>query len=177
LAAFSWTDLFGDKVNLYNGALEFVQTDVSLSGNNSLPVSAGRRTSIGGSGNRGNGLFKNWDLDIPRIYGTFSTKYGWQRLDLNGQASTLRCTNFGAPPWIYKPGSTTNKFMATEYWHGNMLYVPGQGEQELLRRNPSSAVKTPSDGAATPLVTKPLDDSLFARLGQCVGHGSPERNW
>jgi hypothetical protein len=121
-----------------------------------LPVSAGRRTSIGGSGNRGNGLFKNWDLDIPRIYGTFSTKYGWQRLDLNGQASTLRCTNFGAPPWIYKPGSTTNKFMATEYWHGNMLYVPGQGEQELLRRNPSSAVKTPSDGAATPLVTKNL---------------------
>ena len=34
-------NLFGDKVNLYTGGLEFVQTDVSLPGNNSLPVSVG----------------------------------------------------------------------------------------------------------------------------------------
>jgi hypothetical protein len=126
------TDLFGDKVNLYNGTLEFIQTDVSLPGNNSLPVSIGRRTSIGSSGDRGNGLFRNWDLDIPRIYGTFAARYGWQRFDLNGKPSTLRCTNFGAPPAIYKSGSTTNQFRSTEYWHGNMLYVPGQGEQEIL---------------------------------------------
>jgi hypothetical protein len=34
-------DLFGDKVNLYSGALEFTQTDVSIVGNNALPVSVG----------------------------------------------------------------------------------------------------------------------------------------
>ena len=35
-------DLFGDKVNFYNGTLEFTQTDVSIPGNNALPVSVGR---------------------------------------------------------------------------------------------------------------------------------------
>jgi hypothetical protein len=41
------SDLFGDKVNLYTGSLEFVQTDVSLPGNNALPVSVGRRLVAG----------------------------------------------------------------------------------------------------------------------------------
>ena len=41
------TDLFGDKVNLYTGRLEFVQTDVTLPGNSSLPVSVGRRLVTG----------------------------------------------------------------------------------------------------------------------------------
>lgn len=34
-------NLFGDRVNLYTGALEFVQTDVTIPGNSSLPVSVG----------------------------------------------------------------------------------------------------------------------------------------
>lgn len=37
------TDLFGDQVNLYTGRTEFSQIDVSLKGNNTLPVSVGRR--------------------------------------------------------------------------------------------------------------------------------------
>jgi hypothetical protein len=68
--------LFGDKLNLHNGALEFYQTDVSLPGNSSLPVHISRRTQIGGRGTEGNGLFKNWDLALPKISGMFSTKYG-----------------------------------------------------------------------------------------------------
>jgi len=39
--------LFGDKVNLNTGALEFVQTDVALLGNSKLPVSIGRRLVTG----------------------------------------------------------------------------------------------------------------------------------
>lgn len=35
-------DLLGDRVNLYSGSLEFVQTDVTLPGNSALPVSMGR---------------------------------------------------------------------------------------------------------------------------------------
>jgi len=34
--------LFGDRVNLYDGTLEFVQTDVSLPGNGPLPATAPR---------------------------------------------------------------------------------------------------------------------------------------
>jgi hypothetical protein len=40
-------NLFGDKVNLYTGSLEFIQTDVSLPGNSALPVSVGRRLIVG----------------------------------------------------------------------------------------------------------------------------------
>lgn len=146
-------DLFGDKVNIYNGALEFIQNDLSIPGNSSLPVAVGRRTTVGVEGNHGTGLFKNWDLEIPRIYGSFSELYGWKSVDASGQASSLRCTNFGAPPPVFKP-NTDFKYRPSEYWHGNMLYVPGQGDQEILKRNENSAVQWPTDGVATPLVTR-----------------------
>jgi len=35
--------LFGDETNLYTGATTFTATDVSLPGNDALPVSIGRR--------------------------------------------------------------------------------------------------------------------------------------
>jgi RHS repeat-associated protein len=148
-------NLFGDNINFYNGALEFNQTDVSLPGNSKLPVMAGRRLGVGSTGNDGQGLFAHWDLDIPRIYGMFSTKDGWRKLNASGVASTARCTNFGAPPIVTQSG-TTNKFRAIEFWHGNMMYVPGAGEQEILRRDPAKNTNVPSDGIATPLVTKGL---------------------
>ncbi len=145
-------ELFGDSVNIYTGSLEFVQTDVNLPGNNQLVVAAGRKLTVGGTGNLGGGLFAHWDLDIPRIYGTFSSLDGWRRT-VNGAPSTARCTNFGAPPFVMKPG-TNFKMLANEMWHGNMLYVPGSGSQEILRRNTASNSNIPSDGVATPLVTK-----------------------
>jgi hypothetical protein len=48
-------DLFGDKVNFYTGTVEFIQNDLSLPGNNNLPVSVGRRLVTGGESitNRG----------------------------------------------------------------------------------------------------------------------------
>ena len=39
-------DLFGDKINFYTGKLEFTQMDVSLQGNNGLPVQVARRLII-----------------------------------------------------------------------------------------------------------------------------------
>src|SRR5688572_30760820 len=64
-------DLFGDRASLYTGGLEFVQTDVSLPGNNALPVQIGRRLATGKS-HFFNGLFGEWDLDIPHVKGVFS---------------------------------------------------------------------------------------------------------
>jgi hypothetical protein len=62
-------DLFGDTINLYNGKLDFTQTDVSLPGNNALPVAVGRRISTGDHAKEGR-AFGLWELDIPHIYGT-----------------------------------------------------------------------------------------------------------
>ena len=148
------TDLFGDKVNFYNGSLEFVQTDVSLPGNNSLPVAVGRRLVVGDA-NQANHEFMQWTLDIPRIHGVFSDLYGWTGLDANGNASPQRCTHFGKPRDINFGSANyfSVDFYARDYWHGNMLYVPGVGDQEILKRNPLNT-NIPTDGQPTPLVTK-----------------------
>lgn len=69
-------DLMGDKVNLYNGALEFNQTDVSLPGNNALPVAIGRR-HVAGRDPIVQGEFGDWDLDVPHLHGVFATSKGW----------------------------------------------------------------------------------------------------
>jgi hypothetical protein len=39
-------DLFGDSLNMYTGSMSFRQTDVSLRGNNALPVAVGRRITL-----------------------------------------------------------------------------------------------------------------------------------
>jgi RHS repeat-associated protein len=137
-------DLFGDKINFYNGSLEFVQTDVSLPGNNSLPVSVGRRL-VTGNKNQANHLFMEWDLEIPHLSGMFAAQDGWR-----GKNGGARCSSFGAPPDV-TIGITT--FKGLEFWHGSSLYVPGLGSQEILTRNPLNT-NIPADGVATPLVTK-----------------------
>jgi hypothetical protein len=63
-------DLFGDRVSLYTGVLEFLQTDVSLPGNNELPVMVSRYFSPR-AGGRTSSHFGDWDLDIPRLHGVF----------------------------------------------------------------------------------------------------------
>jgi len=149
-------DLFGDRVNLYNGGLEFVQNDFSIPGNSKLPVAISRRLVTGGAGNGGMGLFAHWDLELPSISGTFSSKFGWQTVDANGSATTARCSNFGAPPNVYQNTSDI-KYRPAEYWHGNLLYIPGGGGDEVLKRAvPTSNNNVPTDGIVTPLVTKGL---------------------
>ena len=71
-------DLFGDKINLYTGTVEFIQTDVSLPGNNALQVSVGRRLATGGEGlsDRTDAAFGDWELEIPHLHGVFATSTG-----------------------------------------------------------------------------------------------------
>src|SRR5688572_691860 len=65
-------DLFGDRVNFYNGVTTFAVTDVSLPGNSTLPVAIRRTHTAGAKGGRfgdmfegppAPGLFGEWDLD------------------------------------------------------------------------------------------------------------------
>jgi hypothetical protein len=138
-------DLFGDKVNLYTGSLEFIQNDVSLPGNSSLPVGVGRHIKVGEE-RLVNAQFGQWDLEIPHLHGIFSSQKGW--LTVNG--STARCSQFSAAPSATSPTASWN---GTEYWHGSFLYVPGVGDQEMLQRSfPYAPTANPS--YTYPIVTR-----------------------
>ena len=151
-------DLFGDQVNLYTGSLEFMQTDVSLPGNNALPVRVGRRFIPHRGGLIGVltapqlGMFEDWDLDIPHIHGIFhspnTTSSGWKSPINDDQL----CTNYGPPP----PAADSTGvaiFDEGEFWHGNFLYAPGAGDQEILIRDLQNTL-APTNAAPYPLVTK-----------------------
>ncbi len=145
-------DLFGETVNLYTGSVEFRQVDVSLKGNNALPVAVGRRVGTGSSAPAATDRpFGQWDLDIPHVHGVFSARKGWTS---EGAASN-RCTTFGSPEGT--SGTSNASFWdGDEFWAGNFLYVPGSGEQQMLLRDGANN-RSPSWPAAPtlyPVVTR-----------------------
>lgn len=144
-------DLFGDSVNLYTGALDIVQTDVDLPGNSSLQVRIGRRFRVAqGEDWAFQGHFADWDLDIPRLHGVFGTYGGGWIVSQTGTNKYKRCSLFYAPPNLPSNISGGGTFQAEDYWHGNMFYLPGVGDQEML----SSPTFKPADGNAYPVGTK-----------------------
>lgn len=142
-------DLLGDQVNLYSGSLEFIQTDVSLPGNSALPVSMGRRLKTGAMAPEGT-HFGRWEMEVPHLHGIFAD--GWKS---PGAVPGARCSDFGAPP--PEGGLFVNNqpaFAGTEFWHGSFIYVPGRGDQEMLRRvGPNT--QAPGNAPSTyPVVTR-----------------------
>jgi RHS repeat-associated protein len=95
-------ELMGDKVNLYNGSLQFSQTDVSLPGNSPLPVQVTRTYATGISdiattnGISRRSLLGDWDVDLPHMSGVFPADRGW----VNGANTTARCSDYSAPPYV-----------------------------------------------------------------------------
>lgn len=143
-------DLFGDRVSLSNGSLEFVQSDINVPGNGLLPVSVARRL-VTGQSVVVRGHFGDWDLEIPRVHGVFANSTGWKVGGGVATASTARCSQFGPPPQVYGQ-SNQGLFNPVEYWHGHFLYVPGAGSQEILRASTSPlAVNPTGDLAAYPM--------------------------
>jgi RHS repeat-associated protein len=169
------TDLFGDRINLFNGSFEFEHTDLSLPGNSQLPVALLRHHSPGQHYDV-RGQFGDWDLNVPWIGGSFSSRYGWVT-STNG--TTDRCTRFVVPPAVQTstggnnppptpgpptnpqsatplgvgPGTTNVSINGTEYWRRTSLNVPGHGVQEVLKRAVGYS-GAPSDGRAYQLVTR-----------------------
>ncbi len=132
-------DLFGDRVNLFNGAVSFEQTDVSLTGNNALPVAVTRTYSP-----RSwivQGVLADWDLSTPRVEGTFPTAEGW--IPGFGSAAT-RCSGYDAPPQVSRGAYSPQDFPPWEYGQGINLVIPGQGSQEILKRAAANTLKPPS---------------------------------
>ncbi|TAK55382.1 MAG: RHS repeat protein, partial [Gammaproteobacteria bacterium] len=150
-------ELFGERTDHFSGRTEFIATDVSLPGNDALPVRIGRRFVAEDRG----GVsfvraFGDWDLELPHLHGIFartagSTNSGWLS---SMPVPTQRCSilgEFHAPP-PDASGSQGGTFTASEYWGGNWLHVPGAGEQELLVIAPENPNR-PVDGAAYYWVT------------------------
>jgi len=151
-------DLFGEQVNFYTGSLSFAVTDVSLRGNNALPVEVRRSFKVEQRDSLySQGLFGDWELDIPYLYGTFARAQGgaggWQ---VSTRTPNARCSvgvNSAAPPDAKASGSGYgNYFEAEEFWAGNFLHLPGGGDQEMLGVT-SANPNTPTDGGTYPWTT------------------------
>jgi len=137
-------DLMGDSVSLYNGKTDFAVTDVSLPGNNGLPVELRRHFSaeldlVGGNSYNANldGV-GGWEVDVPNISGTFPAT-GW---------GDTRCSGHMVP--TYPPA-----FQLTEIWQGNQVHIPGAGDRTMLGLNADTP--RPSDGIARKWTTAQRD--------------------
>lgn len=155
------SDLFGDKVSLYNGATEFDVTDIDLPGNSSLPVRFGRRLMIddrrlptGHLGGFGDALgpLGGWDIEVPYIDGVFTAENGWMVIGPNQSATDARCSVV-ATPYTQVPAGSHNQEPAYLIWDGNQLHIPGEVDEELFQ-NAAPKLPAVSDGKTYPWVTK-----------------------
>lgn len=141
--------LFGDSTSYYTGTTTFSITDIDLPGNSSLPVRLTRtHTASEAKGKLGTGLLGEWELELPNLHGTFSVINGWQ---VGGPNPYNRCS---VPPYDRNTpsalttvnGQPANVSMAgTDFWNGNFLSIPGQGDQLLLVRSADNTL-IPTDG-------------------------------
>ncbi|MBX3636093.1 MAG: hypothetical protein KF683_12050, partial [Rubrivivax sp.] len=162
------TDLFGDKVNLYNGSFSFEQTDVELPGNSTLRVALDRQHAPGRQ-SEVRGVLGDWDLNVPRIEGTFADPEGF--VPAFGSASN-RCSGFNMPPQVTRGGWAPEDFMPDEYWSGTNLVVPGQGSQEVLVRTHLPG----ADPTTWTLVTRNLWKLRCDGLANAPGQGFVARS-
>lgn len=153
--ALSAEDAFGDKLGLYTGSLEFLQTDLVLRGTPGLDIEISRKLTVGSQG--GTRFFSDWDLAIPSVHGVFSQQGGWNS-GLGGR-NFNRCSKYAWPADEVVLGEAPTRprperqAMSEEFWHGTFLYLPGVGEEEILKVQ-DNARPRPSNGGAYPLTTK-----------------------
>lgn len=142
-------DMFGDNTSASTGQTEFRIVDIDVPGNNALPVSLGRRLVIddrylpeelGGIG--------NWDMDVPYIEGTFSQNAGWTMGPSSSPTRNNRCSLATTP---YVAGGL---FSANEVWHGYNVYIPGKGQETMLKD--STGYADPTDGVVYPWTLKSM---------------------
>lgn len=148
--------LMGDQVSLQSGALSFRVTDISLPGNNALPVELTRTfntETFNGPQLQGpardpkvyDEAFSDWDLELPNISGVFAISTGWIN-PAAGQASK-RCElthpSLARGPTIIQGGAS---FQPDEVWSGTRISIPGRGSKPLMLR--VSSLPQPNAGGA-----------------------------
>ena len=127
--------LMGDEISLSNGALSFSVVDVSIPGNNALPVELRRQYSVKDRKDTVNdGMLADWQIDAPNISGVFAPD--WVN---TGSQPGLRCSATTLPP-------VPIRHQRSDFWQGLTLNVPGGGE--VLRR--AASAPAPSNGVSYP---------------------------
>ena len=83
--------MFGEQINYYSGKTQFQHVDISLQGDDALPMSVSRTYRVENRHvvNAKTGAFGDWDLEVPHIEAVFPKGAAWTKPD--------RCTNFGTP--------------------------------------------------------------------------------
>ena len=167
--------LLGERIDYYTGRVEFVSTDVSLPGNNALPVAVGRRYVVqpNPAGVVPERDFGDWDLDVPHIEGLVATSVGWT---VPGANPNARCSAFAGAPdaGVTTPSpndlatQTTTMVPWEQYSTGYRLVVPGYGRRELLKRAPNNTAH-PASGN-WPIVT---NDWWMVSCAPTLAGGSP----
>lgn len=146
--------LMGDQVSYYSGVLSFNHTDVSIPGNNGLPVEIRRSYSVRARNGypfpdttSGKDLpFGDWSLDLPHVTGVFAESLGWVG---DGTARDFRCSRPSLPPGI---SFAYNYFKPDEYFNGLQLSLGGAGGGELL--GVASGVPIPTSGGPYVWITQ-----------------------
>ncbi|HEX5122959.1 MAG TPA: RHS repeat-associated core domain-containing protein, partial [Rhodanobacteraceae bacterium] len=168
-------NLLGDRIDYYTGHVEFVATDVSLPGNNALPVAIGRRYVVetNPAGVVPERDFGDWDIEVPHIEGIVAASVGWT---VPGANPNARCSAFaGGPDAIVttpSPNDPATAITTTVPWEqysiGYQIAVPGYGRRELLKRAQNNTAH-PASGS-WPIVTN--DWWMIGCLPSLAG-GSP----
>lgn len=154
-------DLFGEEINASTGGIAFSQADLTLPGNDSLPVAVVRRLIIDGNKSpsrpsdaslwRGY-MFGEWEFDLPYLSGMYSEDEGWV---VNTSSPNARCSSPTAfeqyrPNLLLRSGYVY--FYSHSYWNGLQLNVPGIGEKQVLYRASGGGLPSPT-GSWTALTT------------------------
>lgn len=146
---------FGDRHNPETGTLTFEIVDVSLPGNNALPVEFRRtltatdKASIYSSKSR----LGDWHIDLPRIEASFLRPQGW----ITGNTSrprancSIAAANDMVPP---ADGIEPGLINAYTFWSPARLYIPGRSSSLLVYRD--GTVPEPQAGGPYFWVTKEL---------------------
>lgn len=161
------SDLFGDSVSLYDQRATFQHTDVSLSGNNSLPVAFERRlvvrprSAIGDSSQNFGGA-ADWDIEVPSISGVFDSAYGWTQTGVGG-VQIPRCSAN-----LYPRAIPPHRI--EDIWSGYTVNIPGRGSSSLIGMPHAS--HRPGDGKTRVWLTREFDSfSCTPMTGGYPGEG------
>jgi RHS repeat-associated protein len=146
-------DQFGEQINFQRGGFSLRVTDVSIPGNNALPVAFSRTfvTKTAGGAMKGttpqnnarDGALADWEIDLPFIGGVFPQQTGWV---YSNTSSTARCSAGIGGPYVRVPatGSQYSDFTHHEYSQGVRINIPGQSGGALL--NPAVTTSRPTIG-------------------------------
>lgn len=135
---------FGDSWNHDTGEASFTQTDISLPGNNKLPVAITRTRARSPVALYTNAVFGDWELQLPRV--EYSWRQGWSHVFEPTRCRTAR------PADQY--GSNANGVRPFAFYFGMTIHDLAGGSHRIMK--PDSRWPSAALGAAPPLTTKSL---------------------